>query len=138
MSSSFLSKDDFWAASENLPGEEVELVDPHGVSKGKVRMRGLSGTELEDYQEALRRQGGGERVSLRNAMTRLVGLTAINEDGSPFFDTKRELSRLGRSPSWMLMQLFDSATRLSGTNATAVKESIENFDDDLSEPSSSA
>lgn len=134
--SSFLSKDDFWKASEDLPGEEVELVDPHGASKGTIRMRGLSGAELEDYQESLRKQGGGERVSLRSAMTRLVILCAINEDGSPFFD-KRESSKLGHAPSWMVMQMFDSATRLSGTNASAVKESIENFDDDPSEPSSS-
>lgn len=134
---SYLSKDDFWAASEKLPAEEVELVDPHGKSVGKLRMRGLSGTELEDYQESLRARGGGERVSLRQAMTRLVAKCAINEDGSPFFDSTRELSRLGRAPSWMVMQLFDSATRLSGTTAGAVKEAAGNFDDDLSEPSSS-
>lgn len=132
---SYLSKDDFWAASEKLPAEEVELVDPHGKAVGKVRMRGLSGDELEAYQESLRARGNGERVSLRGAMTRLVAKCAINEDGSPFFDSVREQSRLGRSPSWMLMQLFDSATRLSGTTANAVKEAAGNFDDDLSEPS---
>lgn len=132
----YLSKDEFWSASERLPAEEVELVDPHGKSVGKLRMRGLSGTELEDYQESLRARGGGERVSLRQAMTRLVAKCAINEDGSPFFDSVREMSRLGKSPSWMVMQLFDSATRLSGTSAAAVKEAAGNFDDDLSEPSS--
>jgi len=134
---SYLSKDDFWSASEKLPAEAVELIDPHGKSVGKIRMRGLSGDELEAYQESLRAAGGGERVSLRGAMTRLVAKCAINEDGSPYFDSKRELARLGKSPGWMLMQMFDSATRLSGTTKEAVKEAAGNFDDDLSEPSSS-
>lgn len=135
--SSYLSKDEFWGASEKLPAEEVELVDPHGAAVGKIRMRGLSGSELEDYQESLRARGGGDRVSLRQAMTRLVAKCAINEDGSPFFDSVRELSRLGRAPSWMLMQLFDSATRLSGTSANAVKEAAGNFDETDDELSSS-
>ena len=134
---SYLSKDAFWSASEKLPAEEVELIDPHGNSVGKLRMRGLSGEELEAYQESLRARGGGDRVSLRGAMTRLVAKCAINEDGSPFFDSTREMSRLGRAPSWMVMQLFDSATRLSGTTQDAVKEAAGNFDDDPSEPSSS-
>jgi hypothetical protein len=133
--SQYLSKDDFWAASEKLPAEEVTLVDPHGKTVGKMRMRGLDGNELEAYQDSLQARKQGERVSLRGAMTRLVAKCAINEDGSPYFDSVRELSRLGKSPSWMLMQLFDSATRLSGTTPDAVKEAAGNFDDDLSEPS---
>ncbi|MBX6382160.1 MAG: hypothetical protein IRZ07_04170 [Microbispora sp.] len=135
----YLSKEEFWAASAQLPAEEVELVDPHGRSVGKIRMRGLTGAELEEYQQSLQVAGGrGGRpgVSYRNAMTRLVAMCAINEDGSPFFD-KSEQVRLAQAPSWLLMQLFESAIRLSGMTEQDVKDLAGNFDETQGEPSSS-
>lgn len=134
--SNYLSKDEFWATTLELPAEEVELVDPHGRKKGKIRMRGLSGAELESYQESVSRGSDGKGVSFRNATTRLVALCAINEDGSPFFG-KGEHLKLADAPSWMIMQLFDSACRLSGMKESDVKELAENFDETDGEPSSS-
>lgn len=131
---SYLSKDDFWSVSRELPAEEVTLVDPHGRAVGKIRMRGLSGAELERYQESVSRGGGGKGVSFRDATTRLVALCAINEDGSPFF-SKHDYTKLGDAPSWMVMQLFDSACRLSGMKESDVQEMASNFDETPGEPS---
>jgi len=132
----YLTKEHFWAASRRLPAEEVSLVDPHGREIGKIRMRGLSADELESYQESIARSKDGKGVSFKRAMSRLVAMCAINEDGSPFFD-KHEAAKLGEAPSWMIMQLFQSACRLSGMTESDVKELAENFDETPGEHSSS-
>lgn len=132
----YLSKEEFWAATRALPAEEVTLVDPHGKVVGKIRMRGLSGAELEAYQESVS-QGSGKGVSFKNAMSRLIVLSAINEDGSPFF-TKHDHTKISDAPSWMVMQLFQSACRLSGMTESDVKELAENFGETPGEPSPSA
>lgn len=135
----YLDKESFWQAAKQLPAEEVTLVDPHGREVGKIRMRGLTAAELEEYQQSLQVSGKGGRpgVSYRNAMSRLVAMSAVNEDGTPFF-SKTDQARLAEAPSWMLMQLFESACRLSGMTENDVKELAGNFDETPGEPSSSA
>ena len=131
----YLTKEHFWAASRRLPAEEVSLVDPHGREIGKVRVRGLSADELESYQESIA-GGASGRITFRKAMSRLVAMCVINEDGSPFFD-KHEVAKLGEAPSWMITQLFQSACRLSGMTESDVQELAGNFDETPGEHSSS-
>lgn len=133
---SLLSKDALWDLAADLPHKDVPL--RHPVSRdvvGTVRMRGLTGTELERYQQAV--QGGnGKQVSTKNAIARLVILSAVDEDDKPMFDP-RDMIKLGQSPSWMLMQMFEAAGELSGVTEDDVKEMTADFDDAQSDTPSS-
>lgn len=131
--SELLSKDALWQAAADLPTEDVPLIDPKGTKVGVVRMRGLTGTETERYQQSVH---SGKQMSFKNAVTRLIVMSAVNEDGKLMFDP-RDMLKLGQSPSWMLMQLFEVAGRLSGLSEDDVREMTSDFDDAQSEPSSS-
>ena len=129
-----LSKDDLWQAAADLPTEDVSLIDPaKGLTVGKVRMRGLTGRELEQYQQA---QSSGKGVSFNNAMTGLVMLSAVNDDGSKMFVPSDRI-KLSQAPAWMLMQMFEVAGKLSGVTEGDVKEMVSDFDDAQSSTNSS-
>lgn len=124
--SALLSKDDLWQAVATLPTEDARLIDPASKKLlGVIRMRGLTGAEAERYQEA---QSSGKGVSYKNAITGLVMLSAVNEDGSRMFSPSDRI-KLSQSPSWMLMTLFEVAGRLSGITEDDVKEMTADFDD---------
>lgn len=123
-----LSKDDLWQLAADLPVEDVPLVHPvTKKSMGTVRMRGLTGEELERYQQAVS-SGNGKQVTFKGAVARLIQLSAINEDGSRYFEPSDRM-KISQSPSWMLMQLFETAGKLSGVSEDDVNEMIEDFDD---------
>lgn len=124
--SSLLSKDMLWQAVADLPTEDVRLVDPAGKFLGVIRMQGLTGRELEKYQEA--QSSGKGDVSYKNAVIGLVMLSAVNEDGSRMFGPADRM-KLSSSPSWFLMKLFEAAGRLSGVTEDDVKEMTADFDD---------
>jgi hypothetical protein len=132
--SALLSKDALWQAVADLPTEDVRLVDPAGKLLGVVRMRGLTGRELERYQEA--QSSGKGDVSFKNAVIGLVMLSAVNEDGSRMFAPADRI-KLSGSPSWFLMKLFEAAGRLSGVTEDDVKEMTSDFDDAQSDTPSS-
>lgn len=132
--SGLLSRDDLWQVAADLPIEDVPLIDPTGKRVGVIRMRGLNGRELEDYQQA---QSSGKGVTYRNAVIGLVTLSAVNEDGSRMFAPSDRI-KLSSAPSWMLMTLFEAASRLSGITEDDVKEMTADFDDAQSSTTSSS
>ena len=124
----FLSKDALWDVASDLPIEDVPLVHPvTKKSVGVIRMRGLTGAEVERYQQAVT-SGNGKQVSTKNAMARLIVISAVNDDGTPYFDP-RDMLKLSQSPSWMLLQMFEVAGKLSGVTEDDVKEMTSDFDD---------
>lgn len=129
-----LSKDMLWQAVADLPTEDVRLVDPAGKFLGVVRLRGLTGREMERYQEA--QSSGKGDVSYKNAVIGLVMLCAVNEDGSKMFAPADRI-KLSGSPSWFLMTLFESAGRLSGITENDVKEMTSDFESAQSDSDSS-
>lgn len=129
-----LSKDMLWQAVADLPTEDVRLVDPAGRFLGVVRLRGLTGREMEHYQEA--QSSGKGDVSFKNAVIGLVMLCAVNQDGSRMFAPADRI-KLTSSPSWFLMTLFQAAGRLSGVTESDVKEMTADFDDAQSDSNSS-
>jgi hypothetical protein len=135
---SLLNKADLWQITADLPAEEVEIFDAAGNVAGKIRMRGLTGTELTQYQESLvvRLSSGQTKPNSRYAMAKLIALSAINEDGSPYFE-KSDVPKLDSAPARVLMPLFESAQRLCGLTDDAFKEMTEGFDETESEPSNS-
>lgn len=135
---SLLKKDDLWNAIADLPAEDVELHDSNGKLIGSIRMRGLTGSELTAYQESMtiRMRNGETKPNTRYAMSKLIVLSAINEDGSPYFD-KGEVMKLDSAPVRMLMPLFESVQRLSGLSDEAFQEMTAGFEETENEDSSS-
>lgn len=133
-----LKKDELWQITAELPAEEVEIPDANGRVAGKIRMRGLTGAELTMYQESLtiRLNSGQTRPNVKYAMAKLIVMSAINEDGSPYFE-RSDTKKLDDAPARILMPLFESAQRLSGLTDETFKEMTEGFDETQSEDSSS-
>lgn len=135
---SMLKKEDLWQITATLPAEEVEIFDSNGKLAGVIRMRGLTGAELTKYQESLtiRLSSGQTRPNVKFAMAKLIVLSAINEDESPYFETS-DTKHLDDAPARVLVPLFESAQRLCGLTDEVFKEMVEGFDETPSESSSS-
>jgi hypothetical protein len=128
---SILKKEDFWNVTRQMPAEAVEVHDANGAIVGRMHMRGLSGRELTEYQNSLT-----ILLNSGQAMSKLVALCAINEDGSPYFE-KHEISQLDDAPARVLIPLFESAQRLCGLTDDDFREMTEGFGETENEPSAS-
>jgi|SRR5688500_1071819 len=133
-----LKKEDLWQITADLPAEEVEIFDSNGKVAGTIKMRGLSGAELTAYQESLtiRLSSGQVKPNTKYAMAKLIVISAINDDGSPYFE-KSDTKHLDDAPARILMPLFESAQRLSGLTDEDFKEMTEGFEETQSEGESS-
>lgn len=123
-----LSKDALWQIVADVPTEMVEISDAYGRKAGHIKMRGLTGAELTEYQNGLtiRTKDGRTRTNMRRAMAKLVLLCAINEDGSPYFEDT-DLLKIDTMPAVTLMPLFEAAQKLCGLTDDDVKEMTEDF-----------
>lgn len=126
---SLLKKTDLWQITREMPAEEVEIFDGFGRVAGTIRIRGLSGAELTQYQESLvvRLSSGQVKPNSKHAMAKLIVMCAINEDGSPYFEAS-DIVKLDDAPARMLMPLFESAQRLCGLSDDDFREMVEGFD----------
>lgn len=123
-----LSKADLWQIVSDLPSEIVEIRDANGKVRGAIRMRGLSGAELTEYQRGLtiHTKDGKARTNMRRAMAKLVLLSACNGDGSPYF-AESDLIQIDNMPAATLMPLFEAAQKLCGLSDDDMKELAEDF-----------
>jgi len=123
-----LSKDDLWQIVADVPTDYVPVYDANGKPRGKLKMRGLTGGELTDYQTSLTVQtrDGKSRTNMRRAMAKLVLICAINEDGSPYF-SDGDLLKVDAMPSKTLMPMFEMAQKLCGLTDDDMKEMVEDF-----------
>ena len=127
-----LSKNEIFAADDRRT-EDV----PCPEWGGTVRLRGLTGSERDEYEASMQKQVGGKPVQdLRNFRARLVQLSAINEDGTPLFE-QNEVAALSRRSSVALSRLFDAACRLSGITDDDVEALEGNSEPAQSGPSTS-
>lgn len=135
---SLMSKDDLWKVSADLPCEDVQLRRPSdGHVVGTMRIRGMTGEEVNEWQDAAVQVKGKVRRQSRHTSALLIIRCAINEDGSQFFDS-RDLLKISQMPGYILMQLTEVALRLSGLgDDDEAKELVEGFDDGPSELSTS-
>jgi hypothetical protein len=133
-----ISKDALWQATADLPWEDVTLrKPPSGEVIGTMRLRGLTGAEVNEWQDAAVEGNGKKRRQSKHAMALLIVKCAINEDGSQFFEP-RDVLKVGQMPGYVLMQLTDVALALSGLgDDDDVKELVQGFDDDPNETSTS-
>lgn len=96
---------------------------------GDVLVRGMTGTQRDDYEQAIMAGKGANReVNLRNARTKLVVRSVVNADGELLF-AEQDAVALGRKSAAALQRVFDVATSLSGLSKEDLDELTENFDD---------
>ncbi|GIH91935.1 hypothetical protein ACFFMN_33985 [Planobispora siamensis] len=133
-----ISKDELWQVAADLPWEDVMLRrPPNGDVIGVMRLRGLTGAEVNEWQEQATEGNGKRRKQSKHAMALLVVKSTINEDGSQFFDAK-DVLKVSQMPSYVLLQLTEVAMTLSGLgDDDEAKELIEGFVEGPSEGSTS-
>jgi hypothetical protein len=112
-----LSKDQVWQA-DDITFEDVPVPE----WGGEIRIRGLAGDERDDFEaKSLVKRKGAREVNLKNLRARLVAACAINEDGSPLFNTS-DVLRLGQKSAAAIERLFKVAQKLSGMSDQDVEE----------------
>ncbi|MEV0149110.1 MULTISPECIES: hypothetical protein [unclassified Nonomuraea] len=125
-----ISKDVLFQVTADLPWEDVQIrKPPNNEVVGTIRLRGLTGDEVNEWQDAAVHVKGKTRRQSKHAMALLIVASAINEDGSEFFD-RRDVLKVGQMPGYVLMQLTEVALKLSGLGDDEdVRELVEGFDD---------
>lgn len=123
-----LGKHDLWQITADLPSELAPIYDATGKMRGHIRMRGLSGAELTEYQQGLtiNTRDGKTKTNMKRAMAKLIILCACNDDGSPYFE-EGDMFKVDAMPSKTLMPLFEMAQKLCGLTDEDVREMTEDF-----------
>lgn len=94
---------------------------------GSVRIRGLSGTERDQYEAwIISGKGKNRDVNLRQSRAKLVMMCAVDTDGKRLFD-EADIIRLGAKSALALQRVFDKAAALSGLD----EDTLEKIQDDL-------
>lgn len=102
---------------------------------GEVRLRSLTGSERDEWENSLVRQVGKKQVAnMRNARAKLIALCAVDEAGQPLFGPG-DVIKLGSKNAAPMDRLFEACQRLSGISDEDVKEMEEGFDETQDEPS---
>ena len=97
---------------------------------GKVRVRGLTGTQRDAYEGSLISGNGSDRkMNLANARAKMVVLAVVDGDGRPIFSPD-DVRALGRKSALPIERIFDVARRLSGMTDQDVEKLTENFGGD--------
>lgn len=104
---------------------------------GKVRVRGLTGTQRDAYEGSLIQGNGADRkMNLQNARAKMVVLAVVDGDGRPIFTTD-DVRALGRKSALPIERIFDVARRLSGMTQEDVDKLTENFGGDPNDDATS-
>jgi hypothetical protein len=118
----FLSAEEILKA-DDLQVREVEVPEwaPDGVEHAVVRVRGLTGTDLDAYQASMVQVGeNGQMVpDMSNAQAKLVMRAVVDEAGNPLFN-ELDVGRLGQKSAIALGRVHAAAQELSGLGAGAV------------------
>jgi hypothetical protein len=131
----YLTKEQILEQS-GLPEEDVSVPEWGGV----VRVRGLSGDELDEYQASnITRANGKAQPLIRGMRARLVVRCVVDERGQRLF-TEKDVGELGRISGAALDRVFNAAQRLSALNDSEelVKNSESAPTDDFSSGSLSS
>lgn len=104
---------------------------------GTVMIRGLSGTERDEYEAGTVKQVGRTKVTnLVNIRARLVAKCAVNPAGEQIFKPS-QVAALGKKNAAALDRCFAAASKLSGLSSKDVEELTGNFEGGRKEPSTS-
>lgn len=128
----FLEREDI-LRYEDLKIEVVEVPEWGGA----VRVRGLSGTERDDFEAShLVKRNGKHEVILHDMRAKLCARAIVNEAGIRIFSDE-DIEALGMKSAAALTRIYQVAARLSGLTDDAVEEALKNSGGDRSGDSGS-
>jgi hypothetical protein len=114
------------AANCALPTEDVPV--PEWAADGTVRVKTLSGKELDAFrQSSWERVGDKMEPKRENLTARLVALTCVDEGGNRLFSVA-DAEWLGGLSAAALNRVSDAAERLAGITPKAAEERAKNSD----------
>jgi hypothetical protein len=111
------------AAAEDVPFEDVEVPEWSGAT---VRIRGLTGTERDDYEAksaAVRQSKGRAEIEMRlaNYRSKLLVKCLLDPENNERVYTDNEAPELGKKAGVVVNRLFELAVRLSGMDDKALE-----------------
>jgi hypothetical protein len=131
--SSLLSKAAILAA-DDLEYEELEVPQWGGT----VRIRALSGTERDAFENSMYQQRGKDLVrNAANIRAKLVARSVVDDEGERIF-ADQDVNALGKKSAAALDRIFEVAARLSRINEDDVEAMGKPSEDDPSEGSTSS
>jgi hypothetical protein len=93
-----------------------------------VRIRGLSGDEVDKYEASLMRlRKGKPDLAIQSATARLVAWCLVDENMSRLFVNEDEVKELGKKSGKALQRCFDKAAELSGLRPGDVEAMVGDF-----------
>lgn len=127
---SLLSRDQVLGA-EDLSYEIVDVPE----WGGKVRVRGLTGTERDAFEASMVKSTGKiQKIDTANIRAKLCALTMVDDEGERLF-TDSDVALLGKKSASALDRVYDAAARLSKITKEDVDELAGNSASDPSDDS---
>ncbi|MFG1873393.1 hypothetical protein ACGFIV_00970 [Sphaerisporangium sp. NPDC049003] len=115
------------ATEEFLTAEQILEVDdrqwedlPVPEWGGKVRVRGLQGTERDRFEASLLDSKG--RAKIENARAKLAQLCLVDPKTGQLLFSKEQIAALGRKSAAALQRVFELAQKLSGLTDEDMEE----------------
>lgn len=125
---------DLILAADDLMTEDVAVPEWGGT----VRVRSLSGTERDAFEQAIvTRKGKNVQTNLTNIRAKMSALCMVDESGQRLFNDA-DVVELGQKSAAALDRVFSVAQRLSGLTDKDVDELAENLKPGQNEDSTSA
>jgi len=130
---------DYLTADQILNAVDITYEDvPVPEWGGTVRIRGLTGTERDRYEQSLLGTKGTVSVpKLAGARARLCAWTIVNAAGELEF-TDAQVLKLGKKSAAALERVFDASRKLSGLSEEDVEELAGNSEGEPSDGSTSS
>lgn len=119
----YLSRDAILKA-DDLVTEAVDVPE----WGGKVNVRGLSGTQRDNWEASLVERRGRKMVqNTYNIRAKLVVQCVVDDKGKRLF-TDGDAEELGKKSAAPIDRIFAVASKLSGVNDDDVEEMVQDFE----------
>ena len=125
-----LSREAILAASDIQ--EEIVPVPEWG---GEVIVRGLSGTQRDQFEASVVKQKGkSTELNLKNVRAKMIALSVVDEHGNRIF-SESDVAALGAKSARALQRVWEKARELSGLSDEDVEELAKNSESDQGDDS---
>lgn len=104
-----------------------ELDVPEWGEGARVRVRGLTGRERDEWEASMMKMRGNKMIpDPANTRSKLLVRCIVDEVGHPVF-THGDIAQLGELAAAPLSRIYDVAARLSGITDSDIEEMVRDF-----------